>query len=44
MPHDLPPQNSQEMGGRKQTPVFPGTSPHDIEIKHEFSQKMRSSS
>ena len=40
----LSPQNWREMGNKKQTPVFPGATPHDIEIKHELSQKMRSSS
>ena len=40
----LSPQNTRMMGSKKQTPVFPGATPHDIEIKHELSQKMRSSS
>ena len=40
----LSPQNWREMGNKKHTPVFPGATPHDIEIKHELSQEMRSSS
>ena len=30
--------NSREMRGKKQTPVFPRATHHDIEIKHEFEE------
>ena len=36
--------NGREMRGKTQTPVFPRATHHDIEIKHEFSEKMSSSS
>ena len=30
--------NGREMRGKKQTPVFPRATHHDIEIKHEFKE------
>ena len=30
--------NGREMRGKKQTPVFPRATHHDIEIKHEFEE------